>query len=151
MNFSPSGTHASISRARESSNRYLYLSHQGQNSGACLTLISYSLQALAQDQRLAMGQLLRKCPGLDEIQVFTYDGDTPKEKRGGVFSKFLRLWCPDLSCSCRNKRASICHFHQFCMSPWLKSPGMRTHNYRRICYMLRFCRIKNNGECIAVL
>lgn len=33
-----------------------------------------------------MDQLLRKCQGLDEIQVFTYDGDTPKEKREGVYS-----------------------------------------------------------------
>jgi len=33
--------------------------------------------------------LLRKCPDLDGIQVFTYDGDTPKEKREGVFSEPL--------------------------------------------------------------
>lgn len=87
MKFSPVGTHAPISRAGAPSNGHLYLPHQGQNSDVNLNLVSCLSQALAQDQRLAMDQLLRKCPSLDEIQVFTYDGDTPKEKREGVFSK----------------------------------------------------------------
>ncbi len=96
------GTNASISRARAPSNSHIHLSHQGRNSDIHLNLVSKSFQALAQDQRLAMDQLLRKCSGLDEIQVFTYDGDTPKEKREGVCSKPWNLWCSYLICSYRN-------------------------------------------------
>jgi hypothetical protein len=80
-------------------------------------------QALAQDQRLAMDQLLRKCPSLEEIQVFTYDGDTPKEKREGIFSRPLRPRSSSLICSYRNQGASLCHFYQFRVSPSLKVPG----------------------------
>ncbi|KAG8791791.1 hypothetical protein FRC16_000283, partial [Serendipita sp. 398] len=41
----------------------------------------YPTKALAQDQRLALDQLVHACPGLEDIKVSTYDGDTPKEKR----------------------------------------------------------------------
>lgn len=44
----------------------------------------YPTKALAQDQRLALDQLVHACPGLEDIQVATYDGDTPKDKRRGV-------------------------------------------------------------------
>jgi DEAD/DEAH box helicase domain-containing protein len=66
-------------------------------------------QALAQDQRAALEQLLLCCPGLEHIkvrlsdvqswfrgcyhlnsvQVATYDGDTPKELRQGLLDPFL--------------------------------------------------------------
>ncbi|GJJ11981.1 hypothetical protein Clacol_006219 [Clathrus columnatus] len=42
-------------------------------------------QALAQDQRLALEQLLSNCNGLEHVRVGTYDGDTPDDQR-----RFLR-------------------------------------------------------------
>ncbi|KAH9930993.1 P-loop containing nucleoside triphosphate hydrolase protein [Fomitopsis serialis] len=44
----------------------------------------YPTKALAQDQRLALEQLLYSCPGLEHIQVYNYDGDTPQEARAGI-------------------------------------------------------------------
>ncbi|KAI0831138.1 DEAD/H helicase [Trametes gibbosa] len=44
----------------------------------------YPTKALAQDQRTALEQLLCHCPDLGHIQVSTYDGDTPQERRAGV-------------------------------------------------------------------
>ncbi|KAI0637127.1 DEAD/H helicase [Trametes polyzona] len=44
----------------------------------------YPTKALAQDQRAALEQLLCNCPGLEHIQVSTYDGDTPQELRAGI-------------------------------------------------------------------
>ncbi|KAF7972104.1 hypothetical protein HWV62_18928 [Athelia sp. TMB] len=41
-------------------------------------------QALAQDQRAALEQLLWACPGLQHIKVATYDGDTPQEQRAVI-------------------------------------------------------------------
>jgi len=41
----------------------------------------YFPQALAQDQRTALEQLLWACHGLQHIKVATYDGDTPQEYR----------------------------------------------------------------------
>ncbi|KAI0703572.1 P-loop containing nucleoside triphosphate hydrolase protein [Cytidiella melzeri] len=41
----------------------------------------YPTKALAQDQRQALQQLLYSCPGLEHIQVATYDGDTPQDER----------------------------------------------------------------------
>ncbi|KDQ19633.1 hypothetical protein BOTBODRAFT_28200 [Botryobasidium botryosum FD-172 SS1] len=41
----------------------------------------YPTKALAQDQKLALEQLLSRCEGLGDIRVYTYDGDTPKEDR----------------------------------------------------------------------
>lgn len=41
----------------------------------------YPTKALAQDQRVALEQLLWSCPGLRHINVATYDGDTPQERR----------------------------------------------------------------------
>ncbi|KAG6849336.1 hypothetical protein H0H93_009302 [Arthromyces matolae] len=39
------------------------------------------LQALAQDQKASMEQLVSTCPGLQHLKVATYDGDTPPEVR----------------------------------------------------------------------
>ncbi|KAG6832721.1 hypothetical protein H0H92_012293 [Tricholoma furcatifolium] len=44
----------------------------------------YPTKALAQDQKLAMEQLLCACPGLEHLKIATYDGDTPKELRSDV-------------------------------------------------------------------
>ncbi|TCD65415.1 hypothetical protein EIP91_002714 [Steccherinum ochraceum] len=44
----------------------------------------YPTKALAQDQKAALEQLLAACPGLEDIKVATYDGDTPQEERRGV-------------------------------------------------------------------
>ncbi|KAJ7632232.1 P-loop containing nucleoside triphosphate hydrolase protein [Roridomyces roridus] len=44
----------------------------------------YPTKALAQDQRAALEQLLACCPGLEHLQVKTYDGDTPREARAGI-------------------------------------------------------------------
>jgi hypothetical protein len=41
------------------------------------------LQALAQDQKAVLENLLLACPGLEHIQVSTYDGDTPTDLRSG--------------------------------------------------------------------
>ena len=47
--------------------------------------LTNSVQALAQDQRLALEQLLYSCPGLEHIKVYNYDGDTPQELRAGQY------------------------------------------------------------------
>ena len=48
-------------------------------------------QALAQDQRIALEQLLWSCDGLKEVKVANYDGDTPRENRKGATPvSFLR-------------------------------------------------------------
>ncbi|KAG8953362.1 hypothetical protein FRC03_011793, partial [Tulasnella sp. 419] len=44
----------------------------------------YPTKALAQDQKTALEQLLCRCPGLESIQVATYDGDTPMDLRTGI-------------------------------------------------------------------
>ncbi|CAE6397294.1 unnamed protein product [Rhizoctonia solani] len=44
----------------------------------------YPTKALAQDQKGAIEQLLLRCPGLEDINVATYDGDTPQELRRTV-------------------------------------------------------------------
>ncbi|KAI0736617.1 P-loop containing nucleoside triphosphate hydrolase protein [Fomitopsis betulina] len=52
---------------------------------SCTTAIFiYPTKALAQDQRLALEQLLYSCPGLEHIKVYNYDGDTPQELRAGI-------------------------------------------------------------------
>ena len=48
-------------------------------------------QALAQDQRAALEQLLYSCPGLEDVKVSTYDGDTPQELRAGT-SLVNEMW-----------------------------------------------------------
>ncbi|KAH8829608.1 hypothetical protein DL96DRAFT_1792453 [Flagelloscypha sp. PMI_526] len=44
----------------------------------------YPTKALAQDQKLAMQQLLHACPSLQHMRVDTYDGDTPTEARKDI-------------------------------------------------------------------
>ncbi|EMD38568.1 hypothetical protein CERSUDRAFT_82843 [Gelatoporia subvermispora B] len=44
----------------------------------------YPTKALAQDQRIALEQLLYSCPGLEHIKVYNYDGDTAQELRAGI-------------------------------------------------------------------
>ncbi|KAF5373039.1 hypothetical protein D9758_001725 [Tetrapyrgos nigripes] len=44
----------------------------------------YPTKALAQDQRTALENLLVACPGLEHVQVSTYDGDTPQHLRAGI-------------------------------------------------------------------
>ncbi|KLO10412.1 DEAD/H helicase [Schizopora paradoxa] len=44
----------------------------------------YPTKALAQDQRIALEQLLWSCEGLTDIQVANYDGDTSKDARLGI-------------------------------------------------------------------
>ncbi|OCH95579.1 P-loop containing nucleoside triphosphate hydrolase protein [Obba rivulosa] len=44
----------------------------------------YPTKALAQDQRIALEQLLYYCPGLEHTKVYNYDGDTPQELRAGI-------------------------------------------------------------------
>ncbi|KAK7440243.1 ATP-dependent 3'-5' DNA helicase [Stygiomarasmius scandens] len=46
----------------------------------------YPTKALAQDQKTALENLLVACPGLEHVQVATYDGDTPHELRTGIRS-----------------------------------------------------------------
>ncbi|KAF9070382.1 P-loop containing nucleoside triphosphate hydrolase protein [Rhodocollybia butyracea] len=46
----------------------------------------YPTKALAQDQKAALENLLLACPGLEHIQVSTYDGDTPTDLRSGIRS-----------------------------------------------------------------
>jgi len=48
-------------------------------------------QALAQDQRVAVQNLLSSCPGLEGIQVAAYDGDTPQEDRRKCVGYSARL------------------------------------------------------------
>ncbi|KAJ7197217.1 hypothetical protein GGX14DRAFT_668627 [Mycena pura] len=47
-------------------------------------LFVYPTKALAQDQRAAMEQLINSCPDLEHLQIATYDGDTPQERRAGI-------------------------------------------------------------------
>ncbi|KAI6019639.1 DEAD H helicase [Pisolithus orientalis] len=44
----------------------------------------YPTKALAQDQRTALEQLLWSCPELRHVNVATYDGDTPQERRAAI-------------------------------------------------------------------
>ncbi|GJE86964.1 DEAD/DEAH box helicase [Phanerochaete sordida] len=44
----------------------------------------YPTKALAQDQKQALEQLLAACPGMESINVATYDGDTPQEERRAI-------------------------------------------------------------------
>ncbi|KAG9125889.1 hypothetical protein FRC07_005747 [Ceratobasidium sp. 392] len=44
----------------------------------------YPTKALAQDQKAAIEQLLQQCPGLEDIKVATYDGDTPQDERAVI-------------------------------------------------------------------
>ncbi|EJD05721.1 DEAD/H helicase [Fomitiporia mediterranea MF3/22] len=46
-------------------------------------LYIYPTKALAQDQRVALEQLLWSCEGLEHVKVANYDGDTPMEQREG--------------------------------------------------------------------
>ena len=67
----------------------LCISHQGtyQIFYELIKSILTVEKALAQDQRLALEQLLYSCQGLEHIQVSTYDGDTLQELRSGAFRK----------------------------------------------------------------
>lgn len=72
----------------------LHISHEGdfeaQPPGWDLT----EAQALAQDQRAALEQLLCNCAGLEHIQVSTYDGDTPQElRRGKTANTYTSGYC----------------------------------------------------------
>ncbi|KAG8690861.1 hypothetical protein FRC11_008575 [Ceratobasidium sp. 423] len=58
----------------------------------------YPTKALAQDQKGAIEQLLARCPGLEDVKVATYDGDTPQGLRNTVrqtasiiFTNFVRI------------------------------------------------------------
>ncbi|KAH7335388.1 P-loop containing nucleoside triphosphate hydrolase protein [Rhizoctonia solani] len=51
---------------------------------AVTAMFIYPTKALAQDQKGAIEQLLLRCPGLEDIKVATYDGDTPQELRSSV-------------------------------------------------------------------
>ncbi|KAG9006140.1 hypothetical protein FRB94_000965, partial [Tulasnella sp. JGI-2019a] len=44
----------------------------------------FPTKALAQDQRTALEQLLCHTPGLEDVQVATYDGDTPMSERADI-------------------------------------------------------------------
>ncbi|KAF5358075.1 hypothetical protein D9756_001743 [Leucocoprinus leucothites] len=44
----------------------------------------YPTKALAQDQKASLLKLVHSFPGLEHIQVSTYDGDTPQESRAGI-------------------------------------------------------------------
>ncbi|KAG8912308.1 hypothetical protein FRC01_005168 [Tulasnella sp. 417] len=44
----------------------------------------FPTKALAQDQKAALEHLLARCPGLEDVKVATYDGDTAMNKRQGI-------------------------------------------------------------------
>ncbi|KAG8875050.1 hypothetical protein FRB97_005471 [Tulasnella sp. 331] len=44
----------------------------------------FPTKALAQDQKTALEQLLCRVPGLEDVQVATYDGDTPMSDRADI-------------------------------------------------------------------
>ncbi|KAG9001135.1 hypothetical protein FRB90_011666 [Tulasnella sp. 427] len=44
----------------------------------------FPTKALAQDQKAALEHLLARVPGLEDVKVATYDGDTPMNKRQGI-------------------------------------------------------------------
>ncbi|KAL4255986.1 P-loop containing nucleoside triphosphate hydrolase protein [Pleurotus pulmonarius] len=55
-----------------------------EEDASATAIFVYPTKALAQDQRAAMQLLLASCPGLEHIQVATYDGDTLSEYRAGI-------------------------------------------------------------------
>ncbi|KAJ3931034.1 MAG: P-loop containing nucleoside triphosphate hydrolase protein [Lentinula lateritia] len=55
-----------------------------ENDPRVTAIFVYPTKALAQDQKTALENLLGTCPGLEHIQVSTYDGDTPTEHREGI-------------------------------------------------------------------
>ncbi|KAG8891410.1 hypothetical protein FRC00_013714, partial [Tulasnella sp. 408] len=44
----------------------------------------FPTKALAQDQKAALEHLLARCPGLEDVKVATYDGDTAMNLRQGI-------------------------------------------------------------------
>ncbi|KAF7295264.1 hypothetical protein MIND_01065500 [Mycena indigotica] len=57
---------------------------ESDRNSTALLVYPTKVAALAQDQRAALEQLLASCPGLEDVQVATYDGDTPPELRAGI-------------------------------------------------------------------
>ncbi|KAF7440973.1 hypothetical protein PC9H_001322 [Pleurotus ostreatus] len=55
-----------------------------EEDASATAIFVYPTKALAQDQKTAMERLLVSCPGLEHIQVATYDGDTLSEYRTGI-------------------------------------------------------------------
>lgn len=78
------------------------------------TLLHFRKQALAQDQKASLEQLIFSCPGLSHLRVATYDGDTPQDARTSVYNSNKSL-APDfvvLIVRFSGQRDSISDFHQ---------------------------------------
>ncbi|KAF9036912.1 P-loop containing nucleoside triphosphate hydrolase protein [Hymenopellis radicata] len=58
--------------------RYLEADHDA------TAIFVYPTKALAQDQKAALERLIQACPGLTDIKVATYDGDTPQQARKAI-------------------------------------------------------------------
>lgn len=85
-------------------------------------------QALAQDQRAALEQLIVSCPGLEHLkvrgfsppqppaitrlQIATYDGDTPQEHRAGQEHRNIPSYRL-LTCTYRYPGNGFRDFHEF--------------------------------------
>ena len=93
-------------------------------------------QALAQDQRLALEQLLYSCPGLEHIKVYNYDGDTPQELRAGQLSALARGKVIDVWIGIRESASVI--FTNFVRSTDYNPVRWATDLSDRIGYASRF-------------
>ncbi len=117
-------------------------------------------QALAQDQRAALEQLLYSCPGLQHVKISTYDGDTPQELRSGTSNS--PPYRPSYTHSSNRAHAghvviretSSVIFTNFVSGPriavyvygWQSTYGYSWVLVPRICCMLLSFPTKTNGE-----
>jgi hypothetical protein len=95
----------------------------------------YFFQALAQDQRTALEQLLWACPGLQHIKVATYDGDTPQDHRRGKPATFC-VWHLVISPAIRETASVI--FTNFVRMRKQVSPSFLTLLWRTCCTPLYY-------------
>ncbi|KAJ8078462.1 ATP-dependent 3'-5' DNA helicase [Marasmius tenuissimus] len=82
-----SGRHVIVSTSTASGKTVIYqvpLLRFLEENPSSTAIFVYPTKALAQDQKASLERLLSACPGLEHIEVATYDGDTPTEKRRGI-------------------------------------------------------------------
>ncbi|KAG7092162.1 hypothetical protein E1B28_008531 [Marasmius oreades] len=78
------GRHVIVSTSTASGKTVIYqapLLQFLEDDPSSTAIFVYPTKALAQDQKASLENLLSACPGLEHIQVATYDGDTPTENR----------------------------------------------------------------------
>ncbi|KZS99153.1 P-loop containing nucleoside triphosphate hydrolase protein [Sistotremastrum niveocremeum HHB9708] len=81
------GSHVIVSTSTASGKSVIYqvpVLMQLERDRHATAIFVYPTKALAQDQKVAFQQLASACVGLEDLQVHTYDGDTPQDQRAGI-------------------------------------------------------------------